>query len=114
MELQGKGGPIICGRTLKKKKVMASRALVEEFALNEWKVPTSTETRGSKWRMRATTGKFVDAGTGNWRSANRRASIFTERLEVRHLLGWECDVFGGLESGKSERWEDSWLEKWEG
>lgn len=34
MELQGRGGLIICVRTLKK-KVMTSGAMVEEFAINE-------------------------------------------------------------------------------
>lgn len=34
MELQGRGGPIICVRMLKK-KVMTSGAMVEEFAINE-------------------------------------------------------------------------------
>lgn len=33
MELQGRGGLIICVRTLR--KVMTSEAMVEEFAINE-------------------------------------------------------------------------------
>ena len=39
MELQGREGLIICVRTL---KVMTSGAMVEEFAVNEGQVSTST------------------------------------------------------------------------